>query len=88
MFWGLILVYPVLVLLFRGFLPALDDHDRSAAIARRAPVIGLLVAGQPISLFVFIGIVMLVGIVTKNSILLVDFAVEQRNGGGLERCAL
>jgi len=44
-------------------------------------VIGLLIAGQPISLFVFIGIVKLVGIVTKNSILLVDFAVEQRNGG-------
>jgi multidrug efflux pump subunit AcrB len=44
-------------------------------------VIGLAVAQQPVSLFVFIGIVMLVGIVTKNSILLVDFAVEQRQRG-------
>jgi multidrug efflux pump subunit AcrB len=43
--------------------------------------IGLLVAGQPLSLFAMIGLVMLMGIVTKNSILLVDFAIEQMRVG-------
>ena len=41
----------------------------------------LHIAGQPVSLFVLIGILMLFGIVAKNSILLVDFAVEMMNHG-------
>src|SRR5205823_14661197 len=43
--------------------------------------IALHIYGQPISLFVLIGILMLFGIVAKNSILLVDFAVEMMNHG-------
>jgi multidrug efflux pump subunit AcrB len=43
--------------------------------------IGLHIAGQPLSLPVFIGMLMLFGIVAKNSILLVDFAVEMMNHG-------
>ena len=39
------------------------------------------IANQPVSLFVLIGILMLFGIVAKNSILLVDFAVEMMNHG-------
>jgi HAE1 family hydrophobic/amphiphilic exporter-1 len=87
MFWGLILVYLVLVLLFRDFFQPLTIMT-GLPLCLAGAVIGLLVAGQPISLFVFIGIVMLVGIVTKNSILLVDFAVEQRAKGAALKDAL
>ncbi len=80
MLWGLILVYLVLVLLFRDFFQPLTIMT-GLPLCLAGAVIGLLVAGQPVSLFVFIGIVMLVGIVTKNSILLVDFAVEQQHRG-------
>ena len=80
MFWGLILVYLVLVLLFRDFFQPLTIMT-GLPLCLAGAAIGLGVTGQPISLFVFIGIVMLVGIVTKNSILLVDFAVEQRQRG-------
>ncbi len=80
MFWGLLLVYLVLVLLFRDFFQPLTIMT-GLPLCLAGAVIGLAVTQQPISLFVFIGIVMLVGIVTKNSILLVDFAVEQRNRG-------
>lgn len=78
--WGLLLVYLVLVLLFRDFFQPLTIMT-GLPLCLAGAVIGLAVAGQPVSLFVFIGIVMLVGIVTKNSILLVDFAVEEKNKG-------
>jgi HAE1 family hydrophobic/amphiphilic exporter-1 len=80
LFWGLLLVYLVLVLLFRDFFQPLTIMTGLPLCAAGA-VIGLVVSGQPVSLFVFIGIIMLVGIVTKNSILLVDFAVEQMRVG-------
>ncbi|OFX01713.1 MAG: hypothetical protein A3E78_05145, partial [Alphaproteobacteria bacterium RIFCSPHIGHO2_12_FULL_63_12] len=80
LFWGMILVYLVLVLLFRDFFQPLTIMT-GLPLCLAGAAIGLAVTGQPISLFVFIGIVMLVGIVTKNSILLVDFAVEQRARG-------
>ncbi|MBY0422863.1 MAG: efflux RND transporter permease subunit, partial [Parvularculaceae bacterium] len=78
--WGLLLVYLVLVLLFKDFFQPLTIMTGLPLCAAGA-VIGLVVTGQPVSLFVFIGIIMLVGIVTKNSILLVDFAVEQMRTG-------
>src|SRR6202044_3780402 len=43
--------------------------------------LALVVTGQPFSLSVVIGILMLMGIVAKNSILLVDFAIEEMRAG-------
>ena len=40
-------------------------------------ILGLLVFHKPISMPVVIGILMLMGVVTKNAIMLVDFAVEE-----------
>jgi HAE1 family hydrophobic/amphiphilic exporter-1 len=78
--WGLLLVYLVLVLLFRDFFQPLTIMT-GLPLCLAGAAVGLGVTGQPISLFVFIGILMLVGIVTKNSILLVDFAIEERSRG-------
>jgi HAE1 family hydrophobic/amphiphilic exporter-1 len=41
----------------------------------------LLLTGKTLNIFSFIGIILLVGIVTKNSILLVDFANQERRRG-------
>jgi predicted RND superfamily exporter protein len=41
----------------------------------------LIMTGNPVSMPVLIGILMLMGIVTKNAILLVDFAIEMRRQG-------
>jgi multidrug efflux pump subunit AcrB len=77
---GILLVFAVLVLLYRRFLAPFVNMG-SLLLAPLGAAIGLHVAGQPISLPVFIGILMLFGIVAKNSILLVDFAVEMMNHG-------
>ncbi len=50
--------------------------DRAAGRAARA-----VATANPLSLPVYIGILMLLGIVAKNSILLIDFALEEMNKG-------
>ncbi|MEZ5971403.1 MAG: efflux RND transporter permease subunit [Hyphomonadaceae bacterium] len=85
--WGVLLIYAVLVLLFRDFF-----HPFTILTALPLSIGGafaaLLIANQPLSLFVLIGLIMLMGIVTKNSILLVDFAVEQMHKGMSRNAAL
>jgi HAE1 family hydrophobic/amphiphilic exporter-1 len=44
-------------------------------------VLALLMFGSTLSMFSIIGVVMLMGLVTKNAILLVDFAIRAREGG-------
>ncbi|MFL6759092.1 efflux RND transporter permease subunit [Sphingomonas sp.] len=77
---GVLLVFAVLVLLYRRFLAPFVNMG-SLLLAPLGAAIALHIANQPISLFVLIGILMLFGIVAKNSILLVDFAVEMMNHG-------
>ncbi|WP_037497909.1 efflux RND transporter permease subunit [Sphingomonas jaspsi] len=77
---GVMLVFAVLVLLYRRFLSPLVNMG-SLLLAPLGAAVGLHIAGQPLSLPVFIGILMLFGIVAKNSILLVDFAVEMIEHG-------
>jgi multidrug efflux pump subunit AcrB len=77
---GVLLVFAVLVLLYRRFLSPFVNMG-SLLLAPLGAAIALHIAGQPVSLFVLIGILMLFGIVAKNSILLVDFAVEMMNHG-------
>ncbi|MDF2874840.1 MAG: mdtC [Sporomusa sp.] len=47
-------------------------------------IVGLLVMGSDLSIMSLIGIIMLMGLVTKNAILLIDFA-KQRRAAGIER---
>ena len=84
---GILLVFAVLVLLYRRFLAPFVNMG-SLILAPLGAAIALHVANQPISLFVLIGILMLFGIVAKNSILLVDFAVEMMNHGMAKNAAI
>jgi multidrug efflux pump subunit AcrB len=77
---GVLLTFSVLVLLYRRFISPLVNM----ASLFLAPLGGLLllwIAGQPLTLPVFIGILMLFGIVAKNSILLIDFTIEEMANG-------
>ncbi|MEO6224583.1 MAG: efflux RND transporter permease subunit [Sphingomicrobium sp.] len=77
---GVGLVFAVLVLLYRRFLSPFVNMG-SLWLCPLGAAIALHIANQPLSLPVFIGLLMLFGIVAKNSILLVDFAVEMMNHG-------
>ena len=72
---GLMMVYGVMVLLFRGFLQPLTILF-SLPLSIGGVILALLATGSAMSMPVVIGMLMLMGIVTKNAILLVDFAVE------------
>ena len=73
-------MFAVLVLLYRRFMSPLVNMG-SLLLAPLGGLLALLIVGQAISLPVFIGILMLFGIVAKNSILLVDFALEEMDRG-------
>ena len=77
---GVLLVFAVLVLLYKRVLVPFVNMG-SLLLAPLGAAFALFVTGTPVSLAVFIGLLMLLGIVAKNSILLVDFAVEMMDHG-------
>ncbi|KQP24660.1 ABC transporter permease [Methylobacterium sp. Leaf102] len=77
---GLMMVFGVLVLLFGNFLQPLTILF-SLPLSIGGAILGLLIFNKPISMPVVIGILMLMGVVTKNAIMLVDFALEEMAKG-------
>jgi multidrug efflux pump subunit AcrB len=80
MIMGLMLVLTVLILLFASVIQPFTILF-SLPLAIGGVAAALIMTGSPVSMPVLIGILMLMGIVTKNAILLVDFAVEMRQQG-------
>lgn len=71
---GVFCVYAVLVLLFKNWLQPITILS-AVPLSVGGAFVALLLAGSELGLPALIGLVMLLGIVTKNSILLVDFAI-------------
>ena len=84
---GLMIVLAVLVLLFGDVFQPVTIL-LSLPLSLGGVILALLLTGQPISMPVVIGVLMLIGIVTKNAIMLVDFAVESRAAGTPRRQAI
>lgn len=83
---GVLLVYLVLVLLFGGFLQPLTIMS-SLPLSLGGALIALLIAQKSLGVSAVIGVLMLMGIVAKNSILLVEYAILARREQGLDRDA-
>src|ERR1700753_2736503 len=77
---GLMMVYAVLVLLFGTFLQPITILF-SLPLSIGGAVGALLLTGKQLTIPVWIGILMLMGIVTKNAIMLVEFAIESVRAG-------
>ena len=77
---GILLVFAVLVLLYKRLMSPLVNMT-SLALAPLGGILLVWLVGQPQSMPVYIGILLLLGIVSKNSILLIDFALEEMDKG-------
>ncbi len=77
---GVLMVFAVLVLLFARVLQPITILS-SLPLSIGGAVLALMACHESLSLGVMIGFLMLMGIVAKNSILLVDFAIEEVRAG-------
>ncbi|MDO7929879.1 efflux RND transporter permease subunit [Pseudomonas sp. KFB-139] len=81
---GVFCIYAVLVLLFHDFLQPATILS-ALPLSLGGALLGLLACDLSFSLSSVIGLLMLMGIVTKNSILLVDYAILARRDFGMSR---
>jgi HAE1 family hydrophobic/amphiphilic exporter-1 len=86
-FTGVAMIYGVLVLLFRSFFKPLIIIS-ALPLAIFGAAIALFVTRESVSIPSLIGILMLLGIAAKNSILLVEYAIERERDGMSQRQAI
>lgn len=86
MLTGVLCIYMVLVLLLKDFA---QPGTILSALVLSVPgaILALFLTGSALSMPSMIGLIMLMGIATKNSILLVDYIVIARRDHGLDRAA-
>jgi len=84
MLTGVVCIYIVLVLLFKDVLQPVTIL-MALPLSLGGAFVGLLIAGKSFSMPSLIGLVMLMGIATKNSILLVEYAIVARRDHGMSR---
>jgi len=77
---GVIFIYMILASQFRSFLQPLALMS-SLPLTLIGVVLALLLFRSTLNMFSIIGIVMLMGLVTKNAILLIDFAIRAQQQG-------
>ncbi len=87
LFLSVVLVYILMAALFEGFLnPFIIMFSLPMALV--GAILGLVVAGKTLSIISMIGVIMLMGLVTKNAILLVDYTNTLRARGYNRREAI
>ena len=84
MLTGVLCIYIVLVLLFKAFLHPFTILT-ALPLSLGGAFVALLLTNKAFSMPSLIGLIMLMGVATKNSILLVEYAIEARREHGLNR---
>ena len=77
---AVICIYAILVLLYNNFLYPIAIMA-ALPLSLGGALLGLMIAQKALGLYALIGIVLLMGVVTKNSILLVDYALMNLDEG-------
>ena len=82
LFIAMLVVYIILGILYESFIHPLTILSGLPSAAMGA-LLTLYIAGLPLTLYAFVGMVMLIGIVKKNAIMMIDFALgKQRSAEG------
>ncbi|OUL21791.1 ABC transporter permease [Nostoc sp. T09] len=84
---AILCIYAILVLLYNNFLHPLSIMA-ALPFCLGGALVALMLVQKPLGLYALIGIVLLLGIVTKNSILLVDYTIINMQEGKSQRQAL
>jgi multidrug efflux pump subunit AcrB len=84
MLTGVLCIYIVLVLLFKDMVHPVTILA-ALPLSLGGAFVGLLIAHKSFSMPSLIGLIMLMGVATKNSILLVEYAIVARRDHGLSR---
>ncbi len=84
MLTGVLCIYVVLVLLFHDFVQPVTILV-ALVLSIPGAFLALFVTGSALSMPSMIGLIMLMGIATKNSILLIDYVILARRDHGLSR---
>jgi HAE1 family hydrophobic/amphiphilic exporter-1 len=79
LFIAIITVYIILGILYESFIHPLTILSGLPSAAVGA-LITLMLFGVPLSLYAFVGMIMLIGIVKKNAIMMIDFALQRERG--------
>jgi len=79
---AILVIYMVLGILYESFIHPLTILSGLPAAGVGA-LLTLLVFNASLDLFAFVGIVMLIGIVKKNAIMMIDFALERQRVEGM-----
>jgi HAE1 family hydrophobic/amphiphilic exporter-1 len=77
-----LVIYMVLAVLYESFIHPLTILT-ALPLAMVGGLLSLLLFGQELNIFSFVGLVLLVGLVKKNGIIMVDFALQLRREKGL-----
>jgi HAE1 family hydrophobic/amphiphilic exporter-1 len=80
LFVAIFIMYVIMGVLYESFFHPITVLS-ALPVACVGGLLGLLVFGQELSLYAFIGLFMLMGIVKKNGILMVDFAIHLQKQG-------
>ncbi len=79
---AVVVVYLVLGILYESYIHPLTILSGLPSAGMGA-LLTLLLCHMELNLYAFVGVIMLVGIVKKNAIMMIDFALERQREGGL-----
>ncbi len=78
---SIFLIYLVLGILYESYIHPITILS-GLPTAGMGALLTLLVFGMPLNMYAYVGIIMLVGIVKKNAIMMIDFAIEAQRTAG------
>jgi HAE1 family hydrophobic/amphiphilic exporter-1 len=78
----ILVIYMVLAILYEHFIHPITILT-ALPLAMLGALLSLLLFGEELNIFSFVGLIMLVGLVKKNGIIMVDFALQMRREKGL-----